>query len=254
MGGVLMVLVVLLIATLFLHLDFMTARRRWLLPIASIVACLTFILIGVLSYKFDRAHNKTDSIFYILNGDSQQAAWASGDERPDEWTSQFLTDHAEKVSLGEYIPMNNRRITRSNAPAVPLAAPNIALLSDQTTDGMRTVRVHITSSRHAPTMTVFINANTLAAVVNGKQAITSDPTAHSQFDHQWMLNYWAVPGDGVDLTLSLKAGEPVKINVVDRTYNLPEIPGKVIKARPDYIMPEPFGYTDSTLVTKSVTF
>jgi len=189
-----------------------------------------------------------------LNADSEQAVWASGDERPDEWTSQFLSDHAEKASLGEYIPMNNRRITRTNAPAVPLPAPNIALLGDQTTNGTRTVRVRITSPRHASTIAVYVDANTLDAVVNGKKATSFDPNAHPKFDRQWMLNYWAVPDDGVDLTISLKAGEPVKINVVDRTYKLPEIPGKIIKPRPDYIMPEPFGYTDSTLVTKSVTF
>jgi hypothetical protein len=254
MGGILMGLVVLLLGSLILHLDFMTARRGWLWPIASTVVCVTFVLIATLSYKFDKERNKTDSIFYILNADSAQAVWASGDERPDEWTSQFLPYHAEKVSLGDYIPMNNRRIVSTNAPAVPLAAPNIALLSDQTENDIRTIRMRITSPRRASTIAVYVDAKTLDAIVNGKKVTSFDPNAKLEFDRQWMLNYWAVPDDGVELTLSLKAGEPVKINVVDRTYRLPEIPGKIIKARPDYIMPEPFGYSDSTLVTKSVAF
>jgi hypothetical protein len=254
MGGILMVLVVLLLASLILQLNLMTARRKWVLPIAAMAVCLTCILIGRLSNGFDREHNKTDSIFYILNADSEKAVWASGDERPDEWTSQFLSYTTEEVNLGEYIPMNNRKIVKTNAPGAPLAAPNLLLVSDRTNNDIRTLQMRITSPRRAPAMSVFVDGNTLDGSVNGKRIANSDPNVHLKFGNQWVLNYWAVPANGVDLTLSLKAGQPVKISVVDRTYSLPEIPGKVIKARPDYLMPEPYGYSDSTLVTRSFAF
>ena len=33
---------------------------------------------------------QTNSLFYALNGDTGQALWASDDQKPDAWTTQFL--------------------------------------------------------------------------------------------------------------------------------------------------------------------
>jgi hypothetical protein len=254
MAGAVMALVTLLLALLIPQLGLVAAYRRWLLPLASLALCLVFMVIAVLTFGYDKQHEKTDNLFYILNADQGKAVWASDSEKPDEWTSQFLSDHAEKGPLSDYIPMSTRRIIKSEAPAVSLTAPDISLLDDQTNGDKRTVHLRITSPRHAPMMSIYVQGNTLDGTVNGKPIASDDPNNHIPFGNQWVMNCWAIPDDGVDLTLSLKPGQPLKINAVDRSYTLPEIPGMVVKPRPDYIMATPSGYSDSTFVTKSFTF
>jgi Peptidase family M28 len=254
MAGAVMSLVTLLLALLIPQLDLLAAYRRWLLPLASILLCLVCMVIAILTFGYDKQHEKTDNIFYILNADQGKAVWASDSERPDEWTLQFLTDHSERGTLGDYIPMSNRKIIKSEAPAVSLPAPEVSLLDDRTDNDKRTVHLRITSPRHAPMVSIYVQGNTLDATINGKPVASNDSNDHVPFGNQWMINYWAIPDDGVDLILSLKPGQPLKINAMDRTYNLPEIPGMMIKPRPDYIMATPSGYSDSTLITKSFTF
>jgi hypothetical protein len=255
MAGALMSLVTLLLVLLIPQLELLaSAYRRWLLPLASILVCLVCMIVAVLTFGYDKQHEKTDNVFYILNADQGKAVWASDSERPDEWTSQFLTDHSERGSLGDYIPMNNRKIIKSEAPAVALPAPEVSLLDDRTENDKRTVHLRITSPRHAPMISIYVQGNTLDGTINGKPIASSDSKDHVALGNQWVVNYWAIPDDGVNMVLSLKPGQPLKINAVDRTYNLPEIPGMVIKPRPDYIMATPSGYSDSTFITKSFTF
>jgi hypothetical protein len=66
-----------------------------------------------------------------------------------------------------------------------------------------------------------------------------------------MLIYSAPPREGVDLLLKLKSSEPLSMKVVDRSFQLPDLLNVSIKARPDYIIPAPFAYTDSTFISKS---
>ena len=74
----------------------------------------------------------------------------------------------------------------------------------------------------------------------------------------WGLEYWALPEEGIELTLEVRAAQPVMIRVVDRTQGLPDTPGQSITPRPDYIMPAPqigiARFSNSTMVSRSFTF
>jgi hypothetical protein len=41
---------------------------------------------------------------------------------------------------------------------------------------------------------------------------------------------------------------------MDQSYGLPELPGTVLKPRPDGFIPAPYAYSDLTLVDKLFTF
>jgi hypothetical protein len=68
--------------------------------------------------------------------------------------------------------------------------------------------------------------------------------------------YWAVPSEGIELTLRVNGRRPVTLRVVDRTDGLPETLRPTITPRPDHMAPS-IGlarYSDSTLVSKTFTF
>ncbi|MBW4635040.1 MAG: M28 family metallopeptidase [Iphinoe sp. HA4291-MV1] len=258
LSGVVMVLVVLLLGLLIPHLCLMSIpnKNKWLLPTASILVSLSFIVLASLTSGFDANHPKPNSIFYGLNADTGKAIWASIDEKPDEWTSQFLSANTEKGILAEYLPLVPKKFLNSQAPVATLAAPNIEPLSDQVRHGVRIVRVQITSPRQARIMSIYVDSNTevLAAVVNGKRIDKNDIPAHIEPGKLWVLNYFAFPKEGIELTLEVKPSQPLKIRTVDQSDGLPGIPGIFFKTRPKDMMPMPFGVSDSTLVSKSFTF
>lgn len=253
MAGALMSLVILLLVLLIPQLELVTAYRRWLLPLGSVVLSLLFMVVAIMTFGYDRQHEKMDSLFYILNANKGTAIWASDNERPDEWTSQFLSDHFETGTLADYVPLNNRKIIKTSAPSISLPGPDVSLLEDQTNGGKRTVRLHIASQRRAPLLSIYVQGSTLDGTVNGKPIASDDPNNQFSFENQWVMNCWAMP-DGIDLTLSLKAGQPLRIYALDKSYKLPEIPGLSVKPRPDYLMTATAPYSDATIVTRSYTF
>ncbi len=254
-SGAVMVMVVLLLGLLIPHLSLMAIPNKWLLPTVSILVSLGFIAAGSLTAGFDVNHPKPNSIFYGLNADTGQAIWASADEKTDEWTSQFLSAAPEKGILAEYLPMAHRQFLKSQAPLAPLAAPKIEPIGEDVSDGVRTVRLRITSPRQARIMRIYVDSNTevLAAAVNGKRIGNNDIPAHIEPRNQWGLHYFAFPKEGIELTLEVKSSQPLEIRAVAQSDGLPEIPGISFRTRPNDMMPNPngFGVSDSTLVSKS---
>ena len=72
--------------------------------------------------------------------------------------------------------------------------------------------------------------------------------------NQWGLRYHALPAEGIELALDVKAQEPLKFRVVDQSYGLPALPGKPITPRPSGLIPSSIPFSDSTLVAKSYVF
>jgi hypothetical protein len=249
MSWVLAVMVALLLGLLIPHLDIMTRPNKWLLPTSAALLSLGLIVGGGLTLALDKNTCKFNSVFYALNADSGQAVWAGLDQSVDEWTSQFFTEKIERGSLGWFIPFTYNGFMKSRAPAIPLDAPDMKLLSDTTTNGARVLRMRAASLRQAPVMILTVDSNTtvLGAIVNGKK-INSLPRRH------WEIKYYAVPKEGIDLTLEIKPAAPLQMWATDMSYGLPQIPGASYKPRPDHLLPSSFIYSDSTVVTKSYTF
>lgn len=131
------------------------------------------------------------------------------------------------------------------------------LLDERTDNGVRTLRLRVTSPRQAPVVSIFVDSNTevIKALVKGKR-IDDDADTPAAFarKNQWAMRYYALPKEGIELTCEMKSGEPLKLRVVDQSYELPELPGQTFRARPDYIVPSSLWLTDSTFISKSFVF
>ncbi|BAY60043.1 M28A family peptidase [Calothrix brevissima NIES-22] len=254
-SGVVMVMVILLLGLLIPQLYLFTHPHKWLLPVTALTISLSLIIAGSLTAGFNANHPKPNSIFYALNADTGEAIWASFDEQPDDWTSQFLAQNAEKVSLTEYLPFASQQVLKNQAPALSLAAPKITLLSDNTSNGTRTLNLQIISLRQGRIVRVYLDSTVevLEAAVNSKK-IDAHINNSTNSGTLWGLHYYALPQEKIELTLTVKQSQPLKLKVVDQSDGLPEIPNKSFHKRPNYMMPTGFGTSDSTLVSKTFTF
>jgi hypothetical protein len=239
--------VTLLLALLLVNFELMASTFRWLLPAASTLAAVCFIVAALLQ---PQQQPKSNEIFYALNADTGKAVWASGDARPDEWTSQFLSSDAPAAPLDDYLPwLKGDVFIQQPAPAVILATPEIQVLDDQVQDQTRRIHMRVRSAREAATLFIYSGTEFSEAFVNGQ------PLAKGQDSPAWekgqMLIYSAPPREGIELLLETKSSEPLIVKVVDRSFQFPELTNVTVKARPNYIVPAPFSYSDSTFIGKT---
>ena len=242
----------LLVGFLAPQVHIMTAHRSWLLPGAALVAALGLITAAMAKNGYDSNHPRADSIFYALNADTGKATWASIDQAPDEWTSQFLSGDIKKGNLDALMPAQTPAMG-SQAPAVPLDAPRLAPLEDLTIGAERTLGLWLSSPRRAHVAWVVVrDAKVLGAKVNGK---TIDPGEANRPWGNWGFFYVGLPERGIVLDLTVKASEPLTIKVGDQADGLPELPGTSFRPRPASFMPSPTARFDSsTVVTKTFHF
>jgi hypothetical protein len=250
--GWIMIMVVLLLGLLVPHLLFITASRKWLLPSASAFVSLLLIVLISLSSGYDAKHPRFDTVLYGLSADSGRAVWASSDKTPDAWTRQFLSSETTTAPLNEiFSKSSSRSFLQSPAANESLPAPQIELLDDRTQNDVRALRMRVTSPRQATVMSIYLDsaAQVVASSVNGKRIDAPGPGSRD-----WDLRYYAMPQEGVEITLNVKAVEPVKLRVVDQTYGLPTVSDRTWEPRPEGIIQAPYSYNDSTFVSKSFLF
>ncbi|HMD96295.1 MAG TPA: M28 family peptidase [Terriglobia bacterium] len=238
----------LLVGLLVPHIHIMTSRRRWLLPAGALVAALALFVAAIAHSGYDAAHPRADSIAYALDADTGKAMWASRDNAPDAWTSQFLGAGAWSRDLGRF-SFIFRTARVGDAPSISLAAPAAVVTDDVTFGEVRDIRVLISSPRQAGILWLGVeNARVLGADVNGKKVTV--PAAG--VDH-WSLAYVGAPASGLVVTLKVPVSQTPSLTVVDEIQGLPQIPGKLFRSRPDDLMADPVwgAFDSSVLVAKT---
>jgi hypothetical protein len=239
--------VTLLLGLLLVNFELVASSFRWLLPAAATLAGVCTIVAALLQ---PGQQPKSNEIFYALNADTGKAVWATGDARPDEWTSQFLCSDAATAPLDDYFPwLRGEVFLQQSAPAATLAAPEIKILDDQVHEQTRLIHMRISSAREAAQLFIYSGTEISEASINGQ------PLAKRQDAPAWEKNqtliYSAPPREGIELLLKTKSSEPLILKVVDRSFQFPELTNLTIKARPSDIVPTPVSYSDSTFISKS---
>jgi hypothetical protein len=130
------------------------------------------------------------------------------------------------------------------------------VLDDSTNNDLRTIRLTVSSKY--PALSIFTLDDTaspiLASTVNGIRFENKGTPAQRQYQPSWILKYWSLPEEPLQLTLEVKPSQSLKLRFVEQSYELPEIPAASLKPRPDYMIPARFTDSDSSFVSKSITF
>ncbi|HEY0078082.1 MAG TPA: M20/M25/M40 family metallo-hydrolase [Pyrinomonadaceae bacterium] len=255
-SALVMLVVALVLALVIPQLKLVGGANGWLLPLASLVVCVAFLVAAALTSRFDASRPRRDNLFYALEADAGRAFWASTSLRADDWTSQFFSAKTEPALMPAFFPHRQWRFLTSEAPMTALAAPQVELLSDERNETGRTLRLRAGSPRRAQVLSLYVegDAEARGTTVNGKALGDEGAAARREAGGVWALRFYAPPPEGIELTLTTKSQQPVRIKAVDQSYELPTLPGSPIRPRPDSAMASPHPLSDSTLVSKSFTF
>lgn len=195
-------------------------RLGWKLPITALILCIGCSVAGMVRNRFTPQRAQPDSIAYYEHWKGLQATakWVSSDPAPDAFTAQFLGAHPAPTSAGLAAP----------APVLHLLPPMVRMVSDTTNGGLRTLWLHLASQRGAEDLTLKLPPGVvpLSAVLNGEPVRLAPPSAHYPADgNTWGFRFSGLSAAGVDLVLTLHAGQQLLIHVADTKFGLPAVPG-----------------------------
>jgi Peptidase family M28 len=238
-----MLMVVLLFGFLLPQLQLIASPFKWFVPGAAAVAAIVLLVVGVVANSggLDKPGN---TILYGLNTDTGKAIWASDLAQRDDRSSQFFASTQEKGTIEDFAyARKSKQYTLNQAPAAQLPAPQMSVLEDKSQDGVRTLKLRLTSPRQAGMVAFYLdsNAEILNASVDGVSA-SDDSQARSP----WGIQINGFPQQGVELQLQLRTADPVKFRLVDQSYGLPPVT-PAAQAQADSVFTKP----DMTLLVKS---
>ena len=227
--------VVLLCGLLLPQLKLIASPFKWGLPGAAVVAAIVLLVVGVMTNAV--AEKPRDTIYYGLNSDTGTATWASDLAHRDQRAVQFFAGSQQKGTIEDFAYARKSKVYSLNAaPVVQLPAPAMSVIDDKSEDGVRKLRLKLTSPRQAGTLAFYLdsNAEVVNASVNGVPAGDEDATKSP-----WGIQINGFPQQGVELQLELKTNDPVKFRLVDQSYGLPPVnaaaqaEAQVLSAKPD---------------------
>jgi len=245
----------LLLGLLIPQIDLLTRVRKWWLPGAAFLVTLGFLAAGSLTADFSLEQPRPNSIAYFQDTDKGESFWFSKAEQPDAWTSQFFpAGKGIKIrKVGEFLPLSlfdRRSVITASAPAVSLAPPDVKILDDQTQGASRRMRLHLTSARSASIITMDVTPRQAIQVITIDEHRIKKPEVSKKKSDYWGLIYYAVPPEGIEVSIEVNAAQPIKLLVTDQSWDLPVIPGMNIRPRPSDMLAMPnFDY--GTVVSKS---
>jgi Peptidase family M28 len=213
---------VLLFGLLMPHLRFIAGPFTWVLPGVSLAAAIVLLVVGGLS-NYGNTEQQPSRIYYALNTDTGKAVWASDPASRDERASALYTGSEQKGMLADFAyARTSQEYSLSSAPVASLPAPEMSVLEDKSTDGVRAIRMRISSPRQAGIVFVYLDskADVLKTLVNNK-LIDDESAASSEPKKQWGLRIDGFPQQGLELQLQVRASESLKIRLVDQSYGLP---------------------------------
>jgi hypothetical protein len=244
----LVVVTTVFLALLGPQLEVLTNGLPGLLSGTCALLATGLILFGALRSGYDAQHPRPDTISYWLDADSGRAFWVSFDEKPDNWTSQFLTGHVERAPLRLFNPAEGDLVLKVGAPRIHLPPPSLETLEDSVVGRERRLRLRLASPREARILWIQVEkATVLTAAVEGRRMQVNDGDRRNKV---WGLVYLGVPSEGVGLDLTLSAAETPQLTLIDQSDGLPSFPGLLFEGRPvdRMALPTVWPYFDSTLL------
>jgi hypothetical protein len=211
----------------------------------ALVTGLLFLLTASIESGFDKHRPRPTNLFYAQDTTTKTAFWLSNNPTPDRWTQTFFTAAREKRRVETLFGQHSSIYWTNPAPLLPLSAPGITILADSTQSGNRKITIHVRSLRHAPELQLFVEG---VGVIDSK---VENRMLSDTLTPDWHLQAFAMPEKGLTIDLTVQAGRTFKIRAFDLTYSLPETN---FPARPADIIPQPSGFSDTTVVANAIDF
>lgn len=205
----------------------LTGSRAWVWG-SFAVAAMACLGTGIALSGYSAEHPRPDSLVYSLNADDNTAVWISYDQKPDDWTRQFLGANTQRPHpVPNYLAGSARPLISASAPARPLPPPLIENVEHKQEGAVHTLKLRLRSQRKADTL--YLRFADDVQPVSAKLAGRDVPVHKGG---RFGLTLFAMGDEGIELELALTARSNISFWVMDRSYGLPID----IHARPPNIM------------------
>lgn len=234
---------------------------RW--GMILLVAGLLVYAYPMLFFRFTKETPKTNHLCYGLDWDTGKAWWMTRDTELDEWTEQFFT---KNVQFKKPEPFTGDDITVrfGEAPVASYPPPLLSVLEDRSEGDIRHLKISLVSLRKPAELRLKLKGEfeVLSVKINDKDFGNSDGRGilmkegilrkiiieqSKEFENSdgktiphWYLNYRGFPAEnGITLEWQLRSKQPLILEVIEKSYVIPPIPGIDMPPRPDYMIAEP---------------
>ncbi|MDY7225121.1 M20/M25/M40 family metallo-hydrolase [Hyalangium rubrum] len=229
------------------------AQARWR-PFAagSGLAGAVLLLLGSVHVGASTEHPWPDGLAFWQDEDQHKAYWLADARVDGEWPLKLLGDAPGSRRFQEALPWVDEELLHHEVPPLALEAPRVRRDSERQDGEVRELTLHLEPPPGAALLQVKLAApvQVLGATVWGRPvpAEALVPGAEG-----FSLDLWQVPPEGVPLTLRLRGTNPGSLRIGAVSLELPTLPDGL--KRPPQLMPAPYGYgfTDTTVVTKTET-
>jgi hypothetical protein len=240
---------------------FVTAavRNVWLSAAAvmTVVALvLPIVAIGRAAPNLDQP--RPNHLFYVFDGNSETASWASAEELHDDWSARVMPA-PERVKDTQLFPARYRSFARATfyraaAPSGLVEAPTAAMSSDSMDGGVRTVVFTVRSARQAPEMWTCIDSDVpiQSAQIDGLDVTSSGRKLERDAKSTCVLYRGAAEGTFQVQVRTQGVGD-FTVEMMDRDYQLPTAYVDRRLERPESTMPAPF-VGDAAFARRSQAF
>lgn len=235
-----MIAVLLMAGLIAPHVAIVAGRRMSWFAKGALVTAAALLLPALFWLPFTPESPKMNNVCYGLNFDRAQAVWISSDNETDEWTAQFFPEGTPRAAVREFRPDDGDSYLRAPAPIAPLQEPQMRVVSEQIDGAFRNVRLHLTSGRAAPLITLYAGPETevYAASLNGI-SLGDNGAPQNHRGVPWSIRYHGLSEQGLDLELRVSAGAPLEFSIIEESFGFPEIPNSGLAPRPHYMITEP---------------
>ncbi|MDT9000650.1 M20/M25/M40 family metallo-hydrolase [Paucibacter sp. APW11] len=202
---------------------------------------LLAVAVGALGWAtaqsgFTAERPQPSTLFLAQLGSDGPALWLSDDEPLPAWSQPLFKTGAQRA-VPELLGPGAKPLWAAPGPVqAGMAMPVIELLGDRVDGQQRQLELRLRSPRGAPSLVLNVEgASVLASRLQGR-------VYSLQPSDNWGISLFAVPADGVAMTLTLPAGRPFTLRLRDRQWGLP---AGSHPPRGPALMPKPFGATDT---------
>ena len=146
----------------------------------------------------------------------------------------------------------SRPATDNALPDASLPAPDVQVIKDSNEWGVRSLRLRLASTRHAPMLLFYFEPGSkiIRASLDGQPLLGGPAGAEGEARGGLRVSFAAPPPEGVELLLEMRLDAPALLTVEDLSYGLPELPGQSFRPRADDAMPAPSYRTSDTTVVR----